>query len=126
MRRLLLVLTVAILGLAGCSSGSDDDAGAKPSDSDTSSSSPSGKAGPGPACADIWKAGATLPADYDTCYVNGTKAVQDVIECDDDTRLVVYDNEMFARTGTEIVRPKEAPLQDLPAYSKAYAACTAD
>lgn len=125
MRRLLLVLTVAILSLAGCSSGSDD-GDKKPDASEPSSSAPADSGGPGPACGDVWKAGATLPDDYETCYVNGTKGVQDVIECDDDSRLIVYNNEMFARTGTEIVRPKEAPLQDLPVYSKAYAACAGE
>jgi ABC-type glycerol-3-phosphate transport system substrate-binding protein len=125
MRRLLPILTVAILSLAGCSSGSHD-GDAKADGSDPSSSASTGSDGPRPACGDIWKAGATLPADYDTCYVNGTKAVQDVTECTDDTRLIVYNDEMFARTGGEIVRPKDAPLQDLPVYSKAYAACTGE
>ncbi len=125
MRRLLLVLTVVIVSLTGCSSASDD-GDKEPSGATASGSSPSDPGGPGPACADIWKPGATLSADYETCYVDGAKAVQDVIECDDGTRLVVYNNEMFARTGTKIVRPDASPLQDLPAYSKVYSACTGE
>jgi hypothetical protein len=125
MHRLLLVLTVAILSLAGCSSSSDDGS-SDPDDATTSSSAPTNPGDPGPACADVWKAGATLPADYDTCYVRGAEGVQDVIDCDDDTRLVVYNNEMFARTGSTIARPDAAPLQDLPVYSKAYTACTGE
>ena len=125
MHRLLLVLTVAILSLAGCSSGSDD-GDKKPDASDPSSSASADSGGPGPACGDIWKAGATLPDDYDTCYVSGEKGVQDVVECEDDSRLVVYNNEMFARTGSKIVHPKQAPLQDLPVYSKAYTVCTGE
>ncbi len=125
MRRLALVTLTALL-LAGCNgSGSDGDPkdGDKGKDKATASSTP---APSGPTCADIWKAGATLPEDYATCVDDGAAARQDVDECLDGTKLVVFKDQMYAVTGGKILAPKAQPFQDSEEFGKVYSTCTGE
>lgn len=123
MRRLALVTLTALL-LAGCNgSGSDGD----PKDGDKGKPTASTTPVPsGPTCADIWKAGATLPKDYTTCVDGGAAARQDVEECLDGTKLVVFMDQMYAVTGGKILAPKAQPFQDSEEFGKVYSTCTGE
>ena len=129
MRRISLMTATAALLLAGCTSGSDtgsDDAAPSPGGVTASqpSAQPSSEVPPGPTCDDIWVAGQTLPDDYDTCTVDGDVGSQDVVPCDDGSKLVTFNDAFYAVTGGEIREPAEAPLQDTDSYGDAYSACT--
>jgi len=125
MPRLVILTATALLLLAGCTS-SDG----KGDDGDKESSKPTATkttaAPKGPDCAEIWKAGGTLPEDYTTCVDKGAFGAQDVTECEDGTKLVAFSDAYFAITGGPISKPKVAPMQDTPEYGKAYAACTGE
>lgn len=123
MRRLALV-TLTVLLLTGCNgNGSDGD----PKGGDKGTATASTTPGPsGPTCADIWKAGATLPADYTTCVDDGAAARQDVEECLDGTKLVVFMDQMYALTGGKILAPKAQPFQDSEEFGTVYSECTGE
>jgi hypothetical protein len=123
MPRLAILTVTAVLLLAGCTS-SGDKGDAK--DSSKPSATKTTAAPTGPACAGIWKDGATLPKDYTKCVDNGAYGVQDVTECEDGTKLVAFSDTYFAVTGGPINKPKVAPMQDTPEYGKAYASCTGE
>lgn len=119
----LSLVPVALLSaalLAGCSSSGGDKPTATPSKT-TTTPAPSG-----PSCADIWKDGATLPKDYTKCVENGAYGAQDVTKCKDGTKLIAYSDIYYAVTGGTISKPKEAPMQDTPAYGKVFTACTGE
>lgn len=120
MRRLVLLALTAVL-LTGCNGGSDDD---KDSGKDaTASASPKPT---GPPCEGIWKAGETLPESYEKCVLDGVNPDQEVYKCTDGTKLVAFNDEMYAVTGGEIVKPKIQPFQDTEEYGKVYADCTGE
>lgn len=121
MRQLALVILTALV-LTGCSGGSEDKEGGK-KDGPTSSATPKPA---GPTCADIWRAGKTLPDDYKSCVLDGTIAEQEVYECEDGTELVAFNDSMYAVTGKEIVEPQVQPFQDTEEYGKVYAECTGE
>ncbi|MEO6604657.1 MAG: hypothetical protein ABIN55_03495 [Aeromicrobium sp.] len=124
MRRIALVtLTVALL--AGCSGGSDDKKdGSKDGSKDaTASATPKPT---GPPCAGIWKAGATLPETYKTCVLDGVNPEQEVYECTDSTKLISFNDVMYAVTGGKIVKPEIQPFLDTEEYGKVYAECTGE
>jgi hypothetical protein len=133
MRRLLLVTaTATVLLLTGCTGDSDSEPGS-PDDSEpatsaspTSPTSATSDAPAGPDCDAIWQAGSTLPADYTTCVADGEEATQDVVECTDGSKLVVYLDSFYAVTGQEIVEPDVAPLQDTEEFGAVYSACTGE
>ncbi len=123
MRRIFpLVLTALLLtGCSGGSGGSDD--------ADGGSDKPSASATPtptGPSCADIWKAGETLPDDYTSCVQDGAAAAQEVYECTDGSKLVAFNDAMYAVTGGEIFEPDVQPFQDTEEYGKVYTDCTGE
>lgn len=122
MRR-LAVAALTVFLLAGCNGGSDDakDGGKKDGESSSATPKPAGSD-----CADIWKAGETLPDDYTSCILDGAAAVQEVYECTDGTKLVAFNDSMYAITGGKILKPKVQPFQDTEEYGKAYSACTGE
>lgn len=125
MPRLAILTVTVLLLLAGCTSsdGGSDDGGkdsAKPSATKTTAKPT------GPDCADIWKAGETLPEDYTKCIADGAYGEQDVTECQDGTKLVAYADAYYAVTGGRISKPKVAPMQDTEEFGKVYAACTGE
>ena len=123
MRRIALLILTALL-LTGCSGGSDDAKdGGKKDDEASSSATPTAT---GPACADIWKVGATLPEDYESCVQDGAIAPQEVYECTDDTKLVAFNDSMYAVTGGKILQPKVQPFQDTEEYGTVYSDCTGE
>ncbi|NRQ50517.1 hypothetical protein [Aeromicrobium stalagmiti] len=130
MRR-LAIMSVTVLLLAGCTSGSDDDAsGGGSAGGGSSSKAPSATDSTptptGPDCSDVWKAGETLPADYDQCVADGEFGAQDVIPCEDGSKLVTFEDTLYAVTGQEIVEPDVAPLQDTEEYGTVYSSCTGE
>lgn len=132
MRRLLPVL-VTVLLLAGCSGSSSEgtagpDGSGSDRGSDGTSSSATGTPAPpsAPACDVIWKAGRTLPADYDGCAEGGAAGSEETVECTDGSRLVAYADTFYARTGGTIRQPELAPMQDTDEFSAAYTDCTGD
>jgi hypothetical protein len=127
MPRLAILTVTALLMLAGCtssdgSSGGDGKNSAKPKPTAARTTAPPA----GPNCADIWKAGATLPEGYTKCVAGGAYGQQDVTECQDGTKLVAYADAYFAVTGGRISKPAVAPMQDTEEFGKAYAACTGE
>jgi hypothetical protein len=134
MPRLAALIATALLLLAGCTSsdsggtsGDGDESGTgSGASSDKPSASATTKAPTGPDCADVWKAGATLPEDYSTCVADGAYGVQDVTKCQDGTRLVAFADSYYAVTGGRIRKPDVAPMQDTEEYGQAFAACTGE
>lgn len=124
MSRLAILTVTTLLVLAGCTSsdkgGDDGKDSAKPSATKTTA------APKGPDCASIWKDGATLPEDYTQCVEDGAYGTQDVTECEDGTRLVVYSDTYYAITGGPISKPDVAPMQDTEQFGTAFAACTGE
>ncbi len=134
MRRIAISTLTTFLLMAGCTSssdsegstGDDDSESGSESGSSSPSSSPTSAVPSGPDCADIWKAGETLPADYDVCVTDGAAGSQDVVPCDDGTKLVAYLDSFYAVTGGTIVEPDTAPMQDTAEYGAVYSQCTSD
>ena len=133
MRHFTLVTVTALL-LAACTSGSSDSSSG---DDTTATATAAVPASPtaaesttppptGPECVDVWAAGRTLPADYDQCVTNGVFGPQDVIPCEDGSKLVTFDDSLYAVTGGRIVEPSASPLQDTDEYGAAYADCTGE
>lgn len=121
MRRFFPVALIALLLTAGCTGGSDKSEGSDGGSTPSATSTPTG-----PPCADIWKAGETLPADYASCVEGGVTAEQEVYECTDGTKLVAFADTMYAVTGGEILKPKEQPFQDTEEYGATYSDCTGE
>lgn len=126
MPRLAILTLTALVLLGGCTS--SDDKGGKGADKDTSepSATKTTPAPTGPDCADIWKAGLTLPEDYTRCVQDGAYGLQDVTECRDGSTLVVFSDTMYAVTGSPISKPDVAPLQDTEEFGLAYTSCTGE
>jgi len=130
MRRLACA-TLTVLLLAGCNGTSDGGSkdGGKDGSKDGSEDGATASATPkptGPSCADIWKAGAILPDDYTSCVLDGATAPQEVYKCLDGTKLVAFNDAMYAVTGGKILQPEIQPFQDTPEYGKAYSTCTGE
>ncbi|RYB93014.1 hypothetical protein EUA93_00780 [Nocardioides oleivorans] len=118
---------VAGLGLAACGSddsGSADDPSAgetssTPTESSTESPTESPTDEPsetptepaGPACAEVWVAGATLPANYNGCQdADKDKWVQAMVyHCSSGQRLVTYQRNFYAAKG-EVITESRVPL----------------
>ena len=127
MPRLAILTLTALLLLAGCTSSDDKGKGGDGKDSAKPSATKKTTAAPtGPDCADVWKAGATLPEDYTQCVEDGAYGTQDVTECQDGTKLVAYADMYYAVTGGRITKPDVAPMQDTEEYGQAYATCTGE
>lgn len=131
MRRLTLLTATVLLLLAGCTSGDGPDETDAPSTATSetpgsTSGAPAPQATAEPDCADIWKAGETLPDDYTNCLDGGEPAEPDVVACTDGGSLVVHLDTFYAVTGGTIVEPDVAPLQDTDEFGEAYATCTGE
>ena len=127
MRRLPLTLAALLLVAGGCTSSGDGDdvprASEDPADVGPSPSPTPADLPDGPDCAEVWRAGSTLPTDYETCVADGRVPSHDVTACDEGPDLIVFDDAAFARPGDEVVRPEAAPMQDGEEFSKAFTAC---
>ena len=128
MPRLVLLTVTTLFLLAGCTSSDDKGDGGTGDGKDSAEPSATQTTPPptGPDCSGIWKNGATLPDDYTRCVDNGAYGPQDVVECQDGTKLVAYADVYYAITGGRISKPDVAPMQDTPEYGKAYSACTGE
>lgn len=129
------LVLLAGLGLAAC--GEDDpDSAEDPSSgeptstpsetsSETSSETPTEEPA-GPACADVWQAGATLPATYDGCQdaEKGKWVEAMVYHCSSGQRLVTYGTTFYAAKG-EVVNESEVPLRRNREFQKVLASCGA-
>jgi hypothetical protein len=80
----------------------------------------------GPACADVWVAGATLPAKYDGCQdAEKGKWVQAMVyHCSSGQRLVTYRTTFYAAKG-EVVNESKVPLRRNRDFQKVLASCGA-
>lgn len=75
------------------------------------------------ACGDVWKAGKTLPTNYDGCMLGDMAQLGGDWECKNGTKLVTYDPQhMWAVTGQTVHTPAGDSASD-PAYGKAYKTC---
>ncbi|MCW2829741.1 MAG: hypothetical protein JWP31_433 [Aeromicrobium sp.] len=132
MRRLPLLAATALLMGACSSSGGDDRSDDGTPDRNVSSASPSSSGPPaspsatGPDCNDVWKAGKTLPADYEGCLADGRPGSQETYACNDGTTLVAFQDSFYGVTGGKIVRPELSPMQDTEQYGAVFRACTGD
>lgn len=128
----IAILVMSCLLFAGCTagSGSGGEPNAEASSAQTSSpdaSPPTATSKPaGPDCQAIWKPGQLLPKDYTSCTVDGQEGAQEVIACKDGSSLVIYRDELYAVTGTPVIEPDVAPLQDTAEYGEAYSNCTGE
>lgn len=80
----------------------------------------------GPACADVWVAGATLPAKYDGCQdVEKDKWMEAMVyHCSSGQRLVTYGTTFYAAKG-EVVNESKVPLRRNREFQKVLASCGA-
>jgi hypothetical protein len=134
----LVVALVAGLSLAACGEDGPGSA-ADPSGESTSTPSETPTEEPsetpteepseepmGPACADVWVAGATLPAKYDGCQdAEKGKWVQAMVyHCSSGQRLVTYRTTFYAAKG-EVVNESKVPLRRNRDFQKVLASCGA-
>jgi hypothetical protein len=134
----LVVALVAGLSLAACGEDGPDSA-ADPSGESTSTPSETPTEEPSetpteepseepmrPACADVWVAGATLPAKYDGCQdAEKGKWVQAMVyHCSSGQRLVTYRTTFYAAKG-EVVNESKVPLRNNREFQKVLASCGA-
>ena len=129
------LVLLAGLGLAAC--GEDDPDSAEDPSAGESTSTPSetpteepseepSEEPMGPACADVWVAGATLPATYDGCQdAEKEKWVEAMVyHCSSGQRLVTYGTTFYAAKG-EVVNESEVPLRRNREFQKVLASCGA-
>lgn len=130
---LLAGLALAGLALTACGD-QEPDSAAEPSQqpssssqspSDTPSDTPSDEPA-GPACADVWVAGATLPANYSGCQDDAKgKWVQAMTyRCSSGQRLVTFGTTFYAAKG-EVVNESDVPLRRNKDFQKILASCGA-
>ena len=122
---------LAGLGLAACGEDSPDSAEEPSSSESTSTPSETPTEKPteepmGPACADVWVAGATLPAKYDGCQdADKGKWVEAMVyHCSSGQRLVTYGTTFYAAKG-EVVNESDVPLRRNREFQKVLASCGA-
>lgn len=127
------VMLVAGLGLAACGEDSpesaDDPSTSTGSPSETPSETPTEEPSEepaGPACAEVWVAGATLPAKYDGCQdaEKGKWVEAMVYHCSSGQRLVTYGTTFYAAKG-EVVNESKVPLRRNREFQKVLASCGA-
>lgn len=109
---LALILTAA---LSACGSSSNDAA------NDTSGPTSSG-ASSVPSCGDVWKAGATLPADYDGCMNGDMLEAAAFFTCGDGSKLYQYASDFWA-FGGKTIHEEPGGAAGAKAYKAAYGAC---
>ena len=132
-RGFLAALVVPLLLVSACGGQASDSASdpsptrSTPTSDAPSSAGASASATPrpeGPACAAVWRDGATLPQDYAGC-VAGDEAVKPSDRyCEFGRKLVIYGDRFYAvRTGT--IHRTHGPLDKDPGYRSAMASCMA-
>jgi hypothetical protein len=99
--------------LAGCGSDSSSSVAQDPGPSGTPTPSHTSKGSPtGPACAKVWKDGATLPHSYRGCTTTAGWVKAEVYECSDGHRLVTYAHAFYASPGRSISRAATTLAKD--------------
>ncbi|HJQ06859.1 MAG TPA: hypothetical protein VJ872_15525 [Nocardioides sp.] len=109
MRALLSLASVAAAAtlLAGCGSGGATATDPASIGTTAASSTPTKPAAPAmklPACASIWKVGATLPAHYKGCQVNGAKGKSLVYHCEIGSQIASYGTDLYAIVGRKVTQ----------------------
>ncbi|HWU20133.1 MAG TPA: hypothetical protein VN088_01310 [Nocardioides sp.] len=111
MRALLSLASTAAAAilLAGCGSGGDTATDPASVGTTAASSSPTAaRTTPAalnlPACASVWKVGATLPARYKGCQVNGVKGRSIVYQCEIGSRVASYGTDLYAILGRKVTK----------------------
>jgi len=105
----------AFLLTAGTSTGCGSDSSTVAQDPATRppSTAHTGDAQPdGPACAVVWKKGATLPHSYHGCTTDAGWVSAQVYECSDGHRLVTYAHSFYAGPGRTISRAATTLAKD--------------
>lgn len=126
---MLPALLLALPAAAGCSGGATEASSdpAQPSAGSSSeatsgspSGSPSGAASPSsavpagtPACAEVWRAGGTVPRGYRGCEQDGAFVAQDALGCSSGQRIVRFDDRWWAVPGGP-VQEAAGPLAEDP------------
>lgn len=122
---------LAGLGLTACGEEGPDSAEEPSSSESTSTTTETTTEEPseepmGPACADVWVAGATLPAKYDGCQdAEKDKWMEAMVyHCSSGQRLVTYGTTFYAAKG-EVVNESKVPLRRNREFQKVLASCGA-
>jgi len=107
--RLIPVLLVSALALAGCGSESGDSASAPTvatqsaeSPTDQPTSAPTKATPDWPSCGSVWKGGATLKRSYKGCLDDGEPVKADRILCSFGTPIITYAHRYYAQPGHQI------------------------
>lgn len=132
MRAVVVATTVlAVLSLAGCGEESSGDTDVRGTDDPTTvapattPASPVATEPPPPACANVWTAGAMLPADYYGCSDASGEHEQHVgTYCESGQSIYTFDDRLYATPGGVVVATTGA-LKDDPTYRRTVAGCTA-
>ncbi|GAB3865741.1 hypothetical protein GCM10028801_36690 [Nocardioides maradonensis] len=109
MRALVSLASIAAAAtlLAGCGSGGDtatDPASVGTTAASPATTKPSAPAPKLPECASIWKVGATLPARYKGCQVNGAKGPSYIYHCEIGSRIASYGTDLYAILGRKVTQ----------------------
>jgi hypothetical protein len=120
---ILGVVSVALIGFAGCGA---DDGGSVAKDtpeSEPTSEESSAPASSLPACDEIWRKGADLPAGYAGCADGTTEIPAEFVTCSSGQTVVTHDNQYWAVAGNIISQAKEG-LDESPRYRQILISCT--
>ena len=106
--------------LAGCGSDSSSSVAQDPGQSGSPTPSHTSKAAShtsksaptGPACAKVWKKGATLPHSYRGCTTSAGWVKAEVYQCSDGHRIVTYAHAFYASPGRSISRAATTLAKD--------------
>lgn len=125
MRALVSLASIAAAAtlLAGCGAG--DDTASDPASVGTTASSqtPTKPAAPKlPECASIWKVGATFPAHYKGCLVNGAKGPSYIYHCEIGSQIASYGNDLYAIPGRKVIQASPSLKAD-PDWKYLYNHC---
>ncbi|WP_344008264.1 hypothetical protein [Nocardioides lentus] len=77
-----------------------------------------------PACDDVWRAGGTIPEDYEGCVDGDDAVVADLIRCSFGGTMTTFDDRFHGVVGN-VVNDAGQSLADDQAYAKAYRLCSA-
>lgn len=134
-RDLFVVLTIALVFVAGCGGGTGSTA-SDPTSSPSSASSPPVSpssalttpptpTGPVlPNCADVWVDGATLPGRYAGCEADGVRVKTTRRFCEFGRPLITYADSFYAVTNG-VIHGTNGPLKQDPGFQRAMSSCMA-
>lgn len=115
----LAALPLGAVLLAGCGGGGSGDTAKDPAPPATGTT---GTAAAFPACHDVWKAGATIPAGYKGC-ADGSEVVKaHARQCESGQQLVTYGGTYYGAIGGP-VNVVPSGLQSSSNYRSAVKAC---